>query len=135
MTFVDTNILIDIVAADPSWQDWSARALDAAFARGPTCINAIVYAEFAASFSDAKRCDEELENFELVMAPISKLAAFYAAQAFKAYRLVGGARGNVLPDFFIGAHASDLGATLLTRDVRRYRTYFPKLILITPNVA
>jgi predicted nucleic acid-binding protein len=37
-----------------------------------------------------------------------------------------------LPDFFIGAHAAIAGLTLLTRDVRRYRTYFPKLRIISP---
>jgi hypothetical protein len=41
----------------------------------------------------------------------------------------------VLPDFFIGAHAVVAGISLLTRDARRYRTYFPTIILITPGAA
>jgi predicted nucleic acid-binding protein len=39
----------------------------------------------------------------------------------------------VLPDFLIGAHASAKGYRLLTRDGRRYRSYFPKLDIIAPD--
>jgi predicted nucleic acid-binding protein len=38
-----------------------------------------------------------------------------------------------LPDFYIGAHAAAAGLTLLARDARRYRTYFPRLPLIAPD--
>jgi predicted nucleic acid-binding protein len=39
---------------------------------------------------------------------------------------------GVLPDFFIGAHAAVLEIPLLSRDVTRYRTWFPTLSLIAP---
>src|SRR2546429_431253 len=60
-------------------------------------------------------------------------AAWPAARAFTAYRKRGGKRTAPLPDFFIGAHALVEGLTLLTRDARRYRTYFPRLRLIAPT--
>jgi predicted nucleic acid-binding protein len=39
-------------------------------------------------------------------------------------------RANVLADFFIGAQASAEGWPILTRDTRRYRTYFPNVDLL-----
>lgn len=85
------------------------------------------------SFSQASDCDVELEPFDLTIADIPRDAAFRAAQAFRGYRQAGGARVAVLPDFFIGAHASVLKLPLLTRDIRRYRTYFPELSLLAPE--
>ena len=60
-------------------------------------------------------------------------AAFLAGKCFLAYRKRGGRRGSTLPDFFIGAHAAIARIPLLTRDVSRYRTYFPKLKLVAPD--
>jgi predicted nucleic acid-binding protein len=60
-------------------------------------------------------------------------ALFIAGKTFYRYRTAGGTRTGVLPDFFIGAHAQVAQWLLLTRDVRRYRTYFPEVALIAPN--
>jgi predicted nucleic acid-binding protein len=69
----------------------------------------------------------------LTMLPTPRAALFLAGKAFDAYRhQKGTTKTGVLPDFFIGAHALVSGVPLLTRDVRRYRTYFPTLQLITP---
>jgi predicted nucleic acid-binding protein len=38
-----------------------------------------------------------------------------------------------LPDFYIGAHAAVDRLTLVSRDARRYRTYFPTVELIAPD--
>ena len=133
MTFADTNVLIDVATNNPDWAEWSRRALAAAHARGPLLINVLVYAEFAVSFSSSRECDDELAPFDLTIADIPREAAFRAAQAFGEYRRAGGARTAVLPDFFIGAHASVLKAPLLTRDARRYRAYFPEVNVLAPE--
>jgi hypothetical protein len=133
LIFVDTNILIDIATGNPAWSDWSRHAIASAHARGPLLINAIVYAEFAIGFEAQPDCDAEIEKFDLTLADMPKSAAFRAAQAFRLYRRGGGVRTGALPDFFIGAHASVAAAPLLTRDVRRYRAYFPELTLIAPE--
>jgi len=96
-------------------------------------INAIVYAEFAVAFETQSDSDAEIEKFDLTLAEMPKSAAFRAAQAFRLYRRRGGVRTGALPDFFIGAHASIAAAPLLTRDVRRYRAYFPELTLLAPE--
>jgi len=69
----------------------------------------------------------------LVIAAIPRPALFLAGKAFQRYRSAGGRRTGVLPDFFIGAHAVVAGATLMTRDAARYRSYFPGVVLIAPN--
>lgn len=56
-----------------------------------------------------------------------------AGRAFLGYRRRGGQRRSPLPDFYIGAHAAVRGYRLLTRDVARYRAYFPTVELVAPR--
>lgn len=131
-TFVDTNILLDIVTADPQWADWSVQMLETAAERGPLVGNAVTYAELSLSFSDVAETDEATRRFGLEIEAIPPTALFNAGRAFLAYRRRGGVRTSALPDFFIGAHAESLGVPLLTRDAR-FRTYFPALTIIGPS--
>ena len=55
-----------------------------------------------------------------------------AGKAFALYKKRTGTKRPPLSDFYIGAHAAVAGMTLLTRDPRRYRPYFPKLRIISP---
>jgi predicted nucleic acid-binding protein len=129
---VDTNVLLDIVTDDPAWADWSLRAIEAAQARDQLAIDAVVYAELSIRYRRIEDLEEMIEQAALTLDPIPRSALFLAGKAFAAYRAAGGARSGVLPDFFIGAHAAVTGAELLTRDARRYRTYFPAVKLIAP---
>ena len=134
MTLVDTNILFDLATDDSQWFEWSRRAVEDAAVSGPLYINAVVYAELSARYEHANEVDEFVTIAGVQFADIPRTAAFLAAKAFGSYRAAGGVRTGVLSDFFIGAHALALDIPVLTRDVRRYRTYFPQLRLIAPQL-
>lgn len=132
MVMVDTNVLIDVLEDDPQWADWSARQLHAQSLVHPLVIDGIVYAELSLAFARVEELDLAIERLELAVLEIPRPAYFVAGKAFMRYRQSGGSKANVLPDFLIGAHAAVLQCPLLTRDVGRYKTYFPGLELITP---
>jgi predicted nucleic acid-binding protein len=131
---VDTNVLLDLVTDDPHWADWSIAQLEAASLRGPLLINDVVYAELAVRYGRIEELEAFLSEAGLEIVPIPRAALFLAGKVFTQYRKSGGSRTGVLPDFFIGAQAAVSQLTLLTRDVGRYRTYFPSLTLITPGI-
>lgn len=132
MILVDSNVLLDVFDKDPVWLNWSLTQLRHSALRDELAINPIVYAEISARFLTPPELDGVLDDMELKVLYVPRAAAFLAGKAFAYYRRQGGARANVLPDFFIGAHAVVLHCALLTRDTRRYATYFPNLALIAP---
>lgn len=132
MLLVDTNVLIDVLEDDPEWADWSIDQLRAQSKVHPLIINPIIYAELSVTFSKVEALDKTIENLGLTILELPRPALFLAGKAFVQYRRQGGKANNVLADFFIGAHAAVLGCPLLTRDARRYQTYFPSIKLITP---
>ena len=134
MVLVDTNVLLDLVTDDPRWAALSQARLDAAALRGPLAINPVVYAELSVAYRRIEELESMVAKAGLRLEAIPREALFLAGKAFVDYRRTrGGSRTGVLPDFFIGAHAAVLGVPLLTRDARRYRTYFPTLELIAPD--
>jgi predicted nucleic acid-binding protein len=133
-TFIDTNILIDIATSSPAWQRWSSRQLDLALVLGPALINDIVFAECSIRLPDLETAQRFLKGAEVTSTPTPPIALFLAGKVFQRYRNSGGTKNFVLPDFFIGAHAFVAGIPLLTRDTRRYKTYFPNLNLISPDM-
>ena len=135
MTLVDTNVLIDVLSDDPNWRDWSQDRLEECSDEGPLLINEVVYAELSSRFAAEEQLDEAISELNVVLERSPKSALFLAGQAFERYRRAGGTRTGVLPDLFIGAHAQVGRLPILTRDVRRYRTYFPAVELIAPALS
>jgi predicted nucleic acid-binding protein len=131
-TLVDSNVLLDIFTEDANWLEWSKDALGAAVESGPIYINPVIYAEVSIRFSRVEDLEDALPSTEFRRAPLPWAAAFLAGKVFLAYRQNRGAAPAPLPDFFIGAHAAVADLALLTRDTRRYRTYFPTVELLTP---
>lgn len=132
-TLVDTNVLLDVVTDDSVWADWSLSQLEQAALTGPLAINDIVYAELSVRYDRIEALDEMLEISEIGILPSPRAALFLAGKAFLKYRARKGAkRTGVLPDFIIGAQAAVMETPLLTREARRYRTYFPTVTLIAP---
>lgn len=130
---VDTNVLLDVATEDPRWLDWSSEHLAAAAASGGLAVNPIVYAEFSVHYPSIEEVEAALSGLDVERLAIPYEAAFLAGKVFKRYRERGGQRKAPLPDFFVGAHAAVEGLTLLTRDARRYREYFPRLKVISPR--
>jgi predicted nucleic acid-binding protein len=132
---VDTNVLLDLFTNDPIWADWSARQLRILSAREALLVNPVVYAQLSVGYDRVEDLDAVLVTTGVELVELPRAALFLAGRAFQTYRAQGGTRTGVLPDLFIGAHAVVEGIGLLTRDPRRYRTYFPTITLITPSDA
>ena len=131
MILVDSNILLDIFTYDVNWYNWSSNQLLNLSQFHELVINDYIYTEISICFEKIEELEAALDtNFKIV--PIPKEALFLAGKAFMSYKENSGKKNSVLPDFFIGAHAAILNISLLTRDTARYKTYFPKLHLITP---
>ena len=132
MVLVDSNVLLDVITADPVWGNWASDTLVRLFDEHKLAINSIIYAETSIRFSTVEELDEALSPkfFERLSIPYE--AAFLAGKCYMKYKERGGFKTSVLPDFLIGAHASVSNMKLVTRDISRYKTYFPKLELISP---
>lgn len=134
MTLVDSNVLIDVLTDDSHWFDWSKAQLNDAARKGALLINDVIYAEASIRYDTVERFETAIARTGVVLTSLPKEALFLAGKAFARYRLAGGTKTGVLPDFFIGAHAEAARLPLLTRDPRRYRTYFSTVELTAPDV-
>jgi hypothetical protein len=133
MLLVDTNVLVDVLENDPKWSDWSIAQLRAQSKIHRLAINSIIYSELSLTFSTVEALNKTLDDLNIAFIELPRSALFLAGKAFVQYRRQGGTKNNVLADFFIGAHAAVAQWPILTRDARRYSTYFPSILLIAPN--
>jgi hypothetical protein len=131
-TLVDSNVLLDVATDDAAWSAWSARALERAADESQLAINALIYAEVSVAFSRIEDLEQAVPSTLFKREPIPYEAAFLAGKAFLRYRRRGGIKTTPLPDFVIGAHAAVAGFRVLTRDAKRYRTYFPGVEILAP---
>ena len=136
-TLVDSYVLIDVLANDPDWAEWSLEKLDLLGQQAPLVINPLILAEISPRFATAADLDAALQLLPIKREALPWDAAYLAGQAFKIYRTAKGKKQEALrrspmPDFYIGAHALVSNMRLLTRDAVRFQTYFPKLNIVSP---
>lgn len=129
---VDSNVLLDVATDDPTWGAWSSAALERTADEARLVINPLIYAEVSVGFGSIEDLEAALPFALYERENLPYEAAFLAGKCFLQYRRGGGTKRSLLPDFYIGAHATVAGHRLLTRDATRYRTYFPRLQLIAP---
>jgi predicted nucleic acid-binding protein len=131
--FVDTNVLLDVLLNDPAWAEWSQGQLEAASLTDQLAINAVIYSELSIAFGRIEELEAVVAEASLTVEPIPREALFLAGKVFVEYRRRQGSKQGVLPDFYIGAHAAVCGCPILTRDIARFRGYFPTVRLISPE--
>ena len=130
---VDSNVLFDLAMDDANWAEWSAQAVAECAEHSELIINPIIYAELSVSFATIEALDAALPRAVYQREPLPWEAGFLAGKCYLAYRRRGGTRTSPLPDFYIGAHAAVRNLALLTRDAKRYRTYFANLEILHPK--
>ncbi len=133
ITAVDTNVLIDVLRADPNFGRWSALALGRCVGEGEVIACDAVVGELAHLYRDPAVAARELQLLGVVHRPGGLAAALEAARVQRRYREQGGGRERMLTDFLVAAHAQTMADRLLTRDQGFFRAYFPRLQILDPT--
>jgi predicted nucleic acid-binding protein len=132
-TLIDTNVFLDVVEMRPQWFEWSSRMVLGAKRVGDVIINPVVYAEASLPYQSEASFSKFVDDAGFLKEDLPWACGFIAAKAYHRYRERGGMKATTLPDFFIGAHARVKSYRLLTRDIARYRSYFPELDIVAPD--
>ena len=137
MILIDSNVMIDMLDEAGEWKSWSTEAVADAGADHELAITPVVVAEVSPQAGSLENFLGGIERLGVTVSDLSNEGAYSAGVAFNAYRQrrrAGGEKARaIIADFLIGGQALVLGATIITRDPRFYRTYFPTVPLITPE--
>lgn len=133
ITAVDTSVLLDIFADDPSFRDRSLAAIRRTLGEGTLVACDIVWSEVVAAFPDVRSALDALRAIPVDYAPVDVAAASRAGLAWSTYRRRGGTTDRVVADFLVGAHAVEQADRLLTRDRGFQRAAFEGLTIVDPS--
>lgn len=131
---IDSCILLDLFTNDPHWADWSESTLERYSQTNTLYINSIVYTEISIGFEKIEEVEAAISILGIKVLEIPREALFLTGKAFIQYRRNKGTKNSPLPDFFIGAHSAVTELDLITRDLSKYKTYFPQVNLIHPEI-
>ena len=130
---VDSCVLLDLFTNDLNWANWSENTLEKYSQTNTLYINSIVYTEVSIGFSQIEELEAAIDAMGIRVLELPREALFLAGKVFLNYKKNRGIKTSLLSDFFIGAHASVARFCLLTRDIAKYKTYFPQVELIYPS--
>lgn len=129
---VDSCVLLDIFTDDPNWADWSENILVKYGQTNTLYINSVIYTEVSIGFNNIEEVELAIAEAGVKVLEIPREALFLAGKTFLKYKRNRGVKNSTLPDFFIGAHAIVSSLNLITRDIAKYKTYYPNLKIISP---
>jgi predicted nucleic acid-binding protein len=132
ITAVDANVVLDTLVGSEEEIATSYAALRSALLAGKIVISVVSYAEVAQRFPSKSNADDFFRLLNCTTQVLDEESAFLAGQFARQYRLRGGNRRRILPDFLIGAHAQLHADRILTRDKRFFGDTFPKLRAVSP---
>lgn len=138
MILIDTNVLIDAREQASPYRHWAEEVIANGLSANGVALCVVILAELCVGQKNPEAIEADLRSRGLAIVDVPVAAAAVCARAYTRYlvarRKSGGRRAPSapLPDFFIGAHAELMGWRLATRDVERYRIYFPAVQLIEP---
>jgi predicted nucleic acid-binding protein len=141
MILLDTNIIIDAHYGAANQRVRARNLISSAVIDTGAAINCVTLGELYAGPMPGEEIEKDMRRAGIAILDLPVAAAGICGRAYRRYRLArtrsgGGKAPNVpLPDFFIGAHAELMGWKLATRDIERYRIYFPGVELIEPATA
>lgn len=132
ITALDSSVIWAIFNREKGWECW-VDALASAASVGTLRISSVAFAELAPAELNADKLAARLEKFAITYDTISPNSAYLAGTIFKRYRLAGGPRMHLIPDFLIAAHATIQADRLAAIDRGYLRSWFPNLHLLTPE--
>lgn len=133
ITAVDSNVLIDVLGADPTFGPRSRSMLGRARNEGILIACDVVWSEVIGAFPHRDATEAALDRLSVGYSEVGRAVATRAGMAWRTYRLAGGPRERLVADFVVGAHALDQADRLLTRDRGFHRSAFARLTIIDPS--
>ena len=130
---VDSSVILDVLADDPTFAEDSERTLRRAANEGRLVISECVLAEIYPALGSHDNCSEFLADWQLDFLPSSLESAQLAGASFAKHLNRGGRTRRVVADFLIAAHAQLHTDRLITRDRGYVRDYFEDLTVLDPT--